>query len=126
MLYEFDGQRPVVSKDTYVSEIARVIGACLEHSRPVYIELPRDMVAAPCAPVPPLPAIQVDADAAAIADRCDLICFFCLSDRCFGSADLFFIRENIQVVLTDFQLDLFSRLQECFLCCFDRGIRFLH
>ena len=39
-------------------EIARVIGACLEHSRPVYIELPRDMVAAPCAPVPPLPAIQ--------------------------------------------------------------------
>ncbi|HRN74254.1 indolepyruvate/phenylpyruvate decarboxylase [Ottowia sp.] len=46
-------------------EIARVIGACLEHSRPVYIELPRDMVAAPCAPVPPLPAIQVDADALA-------------------------------------------------------------
>ena len=70
--------------------------------------------------------IQVDADAAAVADGRDLICFFCLSDRCFGSADLFFIREDIQVILTDFQLDLFSRLQECFLCCFDRGIRFLH
>ena len=70
--------------------------------------------------------IQVDADAAAVADGRDLICFFCLSDRCFGSADLFFIRKDIQVILTDFQLDLFSRLQECFLCCFDRGIRFLH
>ena len=70
--------------------------------------------------------IQVDADAAAVANGRNLICFFCLSDRRFRSADLFFIREDIQVILTDFQLDLFSRLQQCFLCCLDSGIRFLH
>lgn len=46
-------------------EIARVLAACLEHSRPVYIELPRDRVAEPCAPVPPLPVVEVDADALA-------------------------------------------------------------
>jgi indolepyruvate decarboxylase len=47
------------------ADIARVLGNCLKHSRPVYIEIPRDMVAAPCAPVPPLAAPAVDAEALA-------------------------------------------------------------
>jgi indolepyruvate decarboxylase len=47
------------------ADIARVLGNCLKHSRPVYIEIPRDMVAAPCAPVPPLAPPVVDADALA-------------------------------------------------------------
>ena len=45
--------------------IARVLGNCLKHSRPVYIEIPRDMVAVPCAAVPPLAAPAVDAEALA-------------------------------------------------------------
>ncbi len=32
-------------------EIARVLASCLRESRPVYIELPRDMVGVPCEPV---------------------------------------------------------------------------
>jgi len=40
-------------------QIARVLDAALERSRPVYLEIPRDMPARPCAPVParvrPLP-----------------------------------------------------------------------
>src|SRR3954470_13348096 len=32
------------------ADIARVLRAAVEQSRPVYIELPRDMVGAPCAP----------------------------------------------------------------------------
>ncbi|QTD44502.1 indolepyruvate/phenylpyruvate decarboxylase [Ottowia testudinis] len=47
------------------AEIARVLAACLRHSQPVYIELPRDIVAAPCAPVPALVQPPVDADALA-------------------------------------------------------------
>jgi indolepyruvate decarboxylase len=47
------------------ADIARVLGNCLQHSRPVYIEIPRDMVAAPCAPVPPLAPPVVDVDALA-------------------------------------------------------------
>jgi len=47
------------------ADIARVLGNCLKHSRPVYIEIPRDMVAMPCAPVPPLPEPMVDPDALA-------------------------------------------------------------
>jgi indolepyruvate decarboxylase len=35
-------------------EIARVLRACRRHSRPVYIELPRNIVSAPCQPVPKL------------------------------------------------------------------------
>ncbi|KON80362.1 indolepyruvate/phenylpyruvate decarboxylase [Azoarcus sp. PA01] len=35
-------------------EIARVLASCLRESRPVYIELPRDMVGVPCEPVVPL------------------------------------------------------------------------
>ncbi len=38
------------------ARIARVLDAALHHSRPVYLELPRDLVDAPCEPVPaPLP-----------------------------------------------------------------------
>ena len=33
------------------ADIARVLASCLRHSEPVYIEIPRDMVAVPCAPV---------------------------------------------------------------------------
>jgi len=52
------------------ADIARVLGNCLKHSRPVYIELPRDMVAMPCAAVPPLAAPTVDPEAlAACADE---------------------------------------------------------
>jgi indolepyruvate decarboxylase len=52
------------------ADIARVLGNCLKHSRPVYIEIPRDMVAAPCAPVPAAAPPAVDADAlAACADE---------------------------------------------------------
>jgi len=51
-------------------DIARVLGQCLRQSRPVYIELPRDMVAAPCTVVPPLAAPAVDGEAlAACADE---------------------------------------------------------
>lgn len=56
--------------DRAPADIARVLGNCLKHSRPVYIEIPRDMVAAPCAPVPALAPATVDADAlAACADE---------------------------------------------------------
>ena len=52
------------------ADIARVLANCLRHSRPVYIEIPRDMVDAPCAPVPGLPPVIWDADAlAACADE---------------------------------------------------------
>lgn len=47
------------------ADIARVLGNCLKHSRPVYIEIPRDMVAMPCDPVPPLTEPTVDPDALA-------------------------------------------------------------
>jgi len=43
--------------------IARALRNCLSQSRPVYIELPRDMVDAPCAPVVPLPPPAWNADA---------------------------------------------------------------
>ena len=45
------------------AEIARVLQSCLRESRPVYIELPRDLALAPCAPVVPLPARTPDHDA---------------------------------------------------------------
>lgn len=41
-------------------DLARVLASCLTQSRPVYIELPRDQVGAPCAPVPWLPAARPD------------------------------------------------------------------
>ncbi|MDP3336207.1 MAG: indolepyruvate/phenylpyruvate decarboxylase, partial [Rhodoferax sp.] len=45
------------------ADIARVLASCLRHSEPVYIEIPRDMVAVPCADVVPEAAFQVDPDA---------------------------------------------------------------
>jgi indolepyruvate decarboxylase len=36
------------------ADIARVLASCKRESRPVYIELPRDMVTVPCGEVPPL------------------------------------------------------------------------
>jgi indolepyruvate decarboxylase len=51
------------------ADLSRVLANCLEQSRPVYIELPRDMVLAPCAPVPRLPSQRADPRAvAACAD----------------------------------------------------------
>jgi len=45
------------------TDIARVLANCLRHSEPVYIEIPRDMVAVPCAEVVPEAAQKVDPDA---------------------------------------------------------------
>lgn len=43
-------------------EIARVLLRCRQSSQPVYIELPRDLVNAPCQPVPHLAPAAVDQD----------------------------------------------------------------
>lgn len=45
------------------ADIARVLRSCLTQSRPVYIELPRDMVKARCAPAPSDPSPSSDPDA---------------------------------------------------------------
>lgn len=45
------------------ADIARVLRSAIDYSLPVYLELPRDLVGAPCAPVPLLPPPPVDADA---------------------------------------------------------------
>ncbi len=45
------------------TDIARVLANCLRRSEPVYIEIPRDMVALPCAPVLPEGALAPDQDA---------------------------------------------------------------
>ncbi|HCN88584.1 MAG TPA: indolepyruvate/phenylpyruvate decarboxylase [Oxalobacteraceae bacterium] len=45
------------------ADIARVLQSCLTQSRPVYIELPRDLVTAPCAAVVRTPAQGHDAEA---------------------------------------------------------------
>ncbi|MCC6198137.1 MAG: indolepyruvate/phenylpyruvate decarboxylase [Burkholderiales bacterium] len=51
-------------------EVARVLRSCLTYSQPVYIELPRDMVSAPCEPVVAAAEPAFDADAlAACADE---------------------------------------------------------
>ncbi len=47
------------------ADIARVLANALRHSEPVYIEIPRDMVNLPCAPVVPEAALPLDADALA-------------------------------------------------------------
>ncbi len=44
-------------------DIARALANCLRHSQPVYIEIPRDMVAEPCLAVTAQAAPDVDADA---------------------------------------------------------------
>ncbi len=46
-------------------EIARVLTAAIDQARPVYLELPRDMVGVPCAPVPAYVATPADPDAVA-------------------------------------------------------------
>lgn len=43
-------------------DLARVLANCLAQSRPVYIELPRDLVNAPCARAPRLTAPRVNPD----------------------------------------------------------------
>lgn len=45
--------------------IERVLRNCLEHSRPVYLEIPRDMPAVPCGPVPPHAPSPCDDEAVA-------------------------------------------------------------
>jgi indolepyruvate decarboxylase len=50
---------------TAPAEIARCLRSARERSLPVYIELPRDMVAAPCAAVPVLPRLAPNEDALA-------------------------------------------------------------
>ena len=47
------------------AEIARVLASCLRETRPVYIEVPRDMSMKPCAPVVSIAAEPVDEDALA-------------------------------------------------------------
>lgn len=55
---------------TAPQEIARVLRAAMTNSRPVYIEVPRDMVNVPCAAVEPLPPASFDPEAlAACADE---------------------------------------------------------
>lgn len=48
---------------TAPAEIARVLSAAIEQARPVYLELPRDMVGVPCEPVPPYHATPPDPEA---------------------------------------------------------------
>ncbi|MFZ3083675.1 indolepyruvate/phenylpyruvate decarboxylase [Rhodoferax ferrireducens] len=45
------------------ADIARALANCLRHSQPVYIEIPRDMVAEPCLPVTAQPPLAVAPDA---------------------------------------------------------------
>ena len=49
------------------AEIARVLRAAQEQARPVYLEVPRDMVAVEVEPVPELPASPADPEAVAAA-----------------------------------------------------------
>lgn len=51
--------------ETAPAEIARVLKAARDYSRPVYIEFPRDMVASPAAPVPPYAPSPSDREAVA-------------------------------------------------------------
>ncbi len=52
---------------TAAAEIARALTEARELSRPVYIELPRDMVSAPATPVPPYVERETDPEAARAA-----------------------------------------------------------
>ena len=45
------------------ADIARALASCLRHSEPIYIEIPRDMVAQPCAPVTREAEAPIDEDA---------------------------------------------------------------
>ena len=44
-------------------QVARVLRSCVTHSRPVYLEVPRDLVFQPCEQVVPLPPAEFDQDA---------------------------------------------------------------
>ena len=51
-----------------MAQIDHCLDACVRHKRPVYIELPRDMVNEPCVgPVPP-PRVAPTSDAASLAE----------------------------------------------------------
>lgn len=50
---------------TAPAQIARVLRSCLMHSRPVYFELPRDLVFEPCEAVTALPEAEYDPQAVA-------------------------------------------------------------
>lgn len=50
---------------TAPAEIARVLTAAIDQARPVYLEIPRDMVNVPCGPVPAYVATPPDAEAVA-------------------------------------------------------------
>ena len=54
---------------TAAESIARVLRSAREHSQPVYIEIPRDMVAAEIGEVPVLPPSPVDPDAVEAAAK---------------------------------------------------------
>ncbi|PPD44518.1 MAG: preprotein translocase subunit Tim44 [Methylocystis sp.] len=56
---------------TAASEIDRMIALARRHSRPVYIELPRDMVGAPIAPAAPRPLPTETSDPEALAQAVD-------------------------------------------------------
>jgi indolepyruvate decarboxylase len=58
-------QAVLTNADTAPAEIARVLRSARERSLPVYLELPRDMTAAPAAAVPVLPRRPADPDALA-------------------------------------------------------------
>ena len=45
------------------ADIARVLASCRRQSQPVYLEIPRDLAGAPCAPVVPEKPAAVDAEA---------------------------------------------------------------
>ncbi|MDA8248033.1 MAG: indolepyruvate/phenylpyruvate decarboxylase [Rhodospirillales bacterium] len=64
-------QATLLDPRTAPAEIARVLRAAREHSLPVYLELPRDLVGAETAPVTPLPPRR--ADPAALAECADEI-----------------------------------------------------
>lgn len=54
-------------------QIARVLTNCIRHSRPVYIEVPRDQVFEPCEPVPAPPSELWQVDDAKIATCAEAI-----------------------------------------------------
>jgi indolepyruvate decarboxylase len=58
-------QAPLFDPHTAPAEIARVLRAAREHSLPVYLELPRDLVGVEAAPVTPLPPRPAEPEALA-------------------------------------------------------------
>ena len=58
-------QAVLTDAETAPAEIARVLRSARERSLPVYIELPRDLTAAPALPVPVLPRRSADPEALA-------------------------------------------------------------